>query len=168
MARKDGIFRLLDTVGDGSGVTNAIGDYSGTQTSFKITDTTGWGQIERILVSYRDSGAFDTELYGNGIALTNGVRCILRNSDDEIIQEYTAYPILSNGDWAAHCYDWAYFEEGTGDNYAAIRWTFSKSGQPVIVKFDKGEYFEVLLNDDFSGLIEHRFNVQGKYITREE
>ena len=168
MARKDGIFRALDTVGNGSGTINAVGDYSTTAQSFRISDTSGRGIIHRIIVSYRDSGAFDTELYGNGIALTNGVRVFLKDSSDQIIQEYTAFPIKSNGDWAAHCYDWTYFQEGAGDNYAAIRWTFSKSGKPVTVKFHEGEYFEVLLNDDFSGLIEHKFVVQGHYARREE
>jgi len=168
MARKDEIFRLLDTVGDGSGTTNAIGNYTATAQSFRITDTTGWGEIERIIVSYQDAGAFDIEKYGNGIGLTNGVRVFLKNASNEVIQEYTAFPILSNGDWASHCYDWAYFQEGTGDNVAVIRWTFSKSGQPVLVKFDQDEYLEVLLNDDFSGLIKHRFFVQGKHVTREE
>ena len=168
MVRKDGIFRLLDTVGDGSGTTNAIGDYSAVATSFKITDTSGWGSIERIMISYRDTGSFDTELYGNGIALTNGLKVFLKDTNDAVIQEYTAFPIKTNGDWASHCYDWAYFDTGTGDNYASIRWTFAKSGQPVIVKFDQGEYLEVLLNDSFINLVEHKFIVQGVYTTREE
>ncbi len=168
MARKDGIFRLLDTVGNGTGTTDAIGDYSSTPQSFRISDSTGWGEIHRIIIMLQDSGSFDMELYGNGLALTNGVRVFLKNGSDEVIQEYTAFPILSNADWMGHCYDYAHSDIGQGDEVGSIRWTFSKAGQPVIVKFDQGEYLEVYLNDDFTGLTHHRFTVQGKYITRTE
>jgi len=168
MGRTDGIFKVLDTVGDGSGTYDAIGDYSVTPQSFKITDTTGWGVITRMMIMLEDSGSFDSGLYGNGLALTNGVRIYLKNSSDEVLQEYTSFPIKTNGEWAGHCYDLNYFNWGSGNEVATIRWTFSNSGQPIEVHFNEGEYLEVYLNDDFSGLVKHRFTVQGHYKTRPE
>ena len=167
MARNKGIFRLLDTVGNGTGDTEAIGDYSVVATSFKITDTTGWGSIERLIVMIEDTGSFDSGLYGNGLGLTNGIRVYVKNVSDEVLQELTSFPILTNGDWAGHCHDFNHFNWGSGNEVASIRWTFSKSGQPALIKFDHGEYLEVLLNDDFSNLVKHRFTVQGKYVTKE-
>lgn len=168
MKRYDEIFRLLDTVGNGTGTTEATGNYSVTPQSFKYTAPSGWAEIQRIIVMIQDTGAFDIEEYGNGVALTNGIRVFLRDSEDNVIQEYTSFPIKSNGDWAGHCHDFNHFDFGTGDEVGTIRWTFAKSGQPIIVKLDQGEYFEVLLNDDFSGLNKHRFTIQGHYITRTE
>ena len=84
------------------------------------------------------------------------------------MQEYTSFPLLSNGDWAGQCFDYNYITFGTGDEIGVVRWTFANSGQPIIVKFNHGEYLEVYLNDDFSGLTHHRFTVQGHQVTREE
>ena len=115
-----------------------------------------------------DGGSIDSGSYGNGIALTNGIRVYLKNSSDEVMQEFTAFPIKTNAHWAAHCHDLTVHDFGTGNGLESIRWTFSKSGQPIIVKFDQGEYFEVYLNDNFSGLVNHTFIVQGKYVTQIE
>ena len=164
MGRSKSIYRLLDTVGDGTGTTNAIGDYSVTPASFKITGTSGRVDIERVIVMLEDGGSFDSGAYGNGLALTNGIRVYLRDTDDNVINEYTSFPILTNGDWAGHCHDFNHFNWGSGNEVASIRWTFSKSGQPVQINFDAGEYFEVYLNDDFSALVKQRFTIQGKYI----
>jgi len=166
MARTESIYRLLDTVGDGSGTTNAIGNYATVPASFKITDTTGHATIERMIVMLEDTGTFDSGAYGNGVALTNGIRVYLKDTDDAVLQEYTAFPILTNGDWAGHCHDFNHYSYGTGNEVASIRWTFGKSGQPIEVRFNEGEYLEVYLNDDFTNLVKQKFTVQGKYVTR--
>lgn len=167
MARKKPIFRLLDTTGDGTGTTEATGDYSSTPASFRISDTEGWGIIHRMIVYIEDGGSFDSGRYGNGLQLTNGVRVYIRDADDEILAELTSFPVTTNGEWQGQCHDYIHSSYGTGNELASIRWTFSKSGQPAEVRFDQGEYLEVYLNDDFSDLVKHRFTVQGHYTTEE-
>jgi len=58
--------------------------------------------------------------------------------------------------------------DGSGNEVASIRWTFSKAGQPIEIHFDEGEYFEVYLNDNFDNLVKHRFTIPGKMVTETE
>ena len=165
MGARKHIFKLLSSNGDGTGTVNAIGDYSVTPLSLKLklTGTILPVEIERLIVMIQDTGAFDAEKYGNGITLTNGIRVYVRDITDAVIEELTMFPILSSGDWAGHCHDLNHFTFGTGDEIATVRWTFAKSGAPVTIDFSKGQYLEALLNDDFTGLVKHRFGVQGYY-----
>lgn len=157
------IFQLLDTVGDGSGINEAVGDYSGTPQGFKFKPSIGSALIERVIIMIEDGGSFDSGLYGNGISLTNGIKVYLKDKDDNIINEYTSFPIKTNGDLAGHCHDFNHFNWGAGNEVASIRWTFSKAGEPIFISAHEGEYLEFYLNDDFSGLVKHRFTIQGKY-----
>ena len=165
--REKAIFRLLDTNGNGTGTTEATGDYSSTPTSFRISNSTGIADIERMIIFIEDTGTFDSGDYGNAITLTNGIRVYLRDNADQVIEEYTSFPILTNGDWAGHCHDLNLHTFGSGNQVMTLRWTFAKSGQRVSVDLKEGEYFEVLLNDDFTGLVKHRFTIQGKRRTEE-
>ena len=163
MSRTKGIHQLLDTVGDGSGLKEANGNYSVAAGSFRLKHASGIADIYRMIVMIEDAGAFDSGLYGNGIVLTNGIRVYLKNSLNVVMEEFTGFPILTNGDWAGHCHDHEHHSFGSGNEVVSVRWTFDKSGQPLTVNFGAGEYLEVYLNDDFSGLVKHRFSVQGKY-----
>jgi len=158
------VFQLLSSDGDGTGTSSAVGDYSVTPLSLKI-DAVAHSDIiiERMIVMIQDSNAMDTEDYGNLATLTNGIRVYVRNSSDAIIEEITVFPILSNGHWAGHCHDFTIHGFNSGDRIASIRWTFAKSGKPIVLKAASGNYLEVLLNDDFTGLVDHKFDVQGYY-----
>lgn len=165
MATRKHIFQLLSSNGDGTGTTQAIGDYSATplSLSFKHAEKEVV-HIHRMIVKVQDSGTFDAANYGNGITLTNGITVNHRDTNDTILETLTAYPVKTTGDWAAQCFDVNHFAFGTGDEIIAVRWTFSKSGLPVKLKLHEGEYLEVYLNDDFTGLTDHVFKVDGYYI----
>ena len=165
MATRKHIFQLLSSNGDGTGTTSAIGNYAVTPLSltFKQAEKEVV-HIHRILIKVQDTGAFDADKYGNGITLTNGIRLYHRNSADEILEELTAYPVKTSGDWAGQCFDLNHFTFGTGDEIITVRWTFSKSGIPVILKLHEGEYLEIYLNDNFTGLTDHLFKIDGFYI----
>ncbi len=75
------IYQYLDTNGDGTGTTNAIGNYSVTADDFYY-EATRPCDIERMIVCVRDTGAFDAEDYGNGVALTNGIRVLVHDLAD--------------------------------------------------------------------------------------
>lgn len=160
---RTGIYRFLDVNGDGTGTKEALGDYSGmAQEIFYIQPPVNTTFVlSRMIVQIEDNGGFDSGLYGNSITLTNGI--VVRVSDDmSVLTALTdTIPILTNSDWAAYCYDVALSEYGTGNNYAHVRWTFARSGQPLILRGNYNERLEVVLNDDFSDLVGHRFQVQG-------
>lgn len=165
MATRKHINLLLSSNGDGTGTTNAIGDYSSTPLSLRYRPTNATEEfiIHRMIISVEDAGNFDADQYGNGITLTNGLRIYVKNSSDDILEEITSFPILSSGDLAAHCHDVTLFSFGIGNNILTARWTFQKSGIPIVLRGTESEYLEVYLNDDFTGLIKHRFVIQGHY-----
>ena len=167
--RKIPIYQLMSTNGDGTGTVEAIGDYSVTPLRLKVSRAGGYGHIARMIVQIQDFGRFDASKYGNGLILTNGIRIYVRNAADELLWEYTSFPVKTNADWAAMCHDFSYFDFGDGstDNIGSVRWTFQQAGQRCLLQFDQGEYLEVVLNDDFTGLVHHRFTVQGHDVTQE-
>ncbi len=163
--RNELLFRYLDTVGDGSGTKNAVGDYSSSATKFLIkppSDETFI--IERLIVSVEDGGSFDAAKYGNGITLTNGMHVheeVNGVQKLDLIDAGGGQTIKTNADWGALCYDADVKTWGTGNQVLLVRWTFSKAGAPVRLDGAIGEELTITLNDDFSALVDHRFMAQG-------
>lgn len=156
------IFRYLDTVGDGTGTKNAIGNHASAAEEYKIVPPSDETYIlERVLISIRDTGTFDAENYGNGVGLTNGIIVEKRNGSGQLLDLTDGLPIMHNAGWGAQCFDISHLAMGTGDEIMNIRWTFSRSGQPIRLDGVNGEYLSFTLNDDFSGLVQHYFQVQG-------
>ena len=88
MGTRKHVFQLLSSVGDGTGTTDGIGDYSSSALSLKYAPTdTEKVSISRMIIKVQDTGTFDTADYGNGITLTNGIRVYVRNSADEVLEE---------------------------------------------------------------------------------
>lgn len=164
MGRQKAIYQLMSSNGDGTGVIDAIGDYSVTPMSMKITSSEAERvEIHRMLVGIQDSGAFDAVKYGNGVELTNGIHLQLMDSEGAVLERYTPEAVKTNAAWAFMCHDFNHLNFGTGDEVGTVRWTFTKAGQPIVINFGAGEYLEILLNDDFTGLTHHFFTVEGKY-----
>ena len=152
---------------DGLGVTSEIiADYT-TPESFRYVCPTGHDVIcHRVIVSIGDATITDSSKYGGINALTNGIELSVRHSDDSLIETLTPFPIKTNGDWARICYDTVVLAGlGVGTDYVAIRWTFSKSGHPIVLS--GGQYIEVVAQDDFTGLDNHSFFFQGYYTTND-
>ena len=165
MASKFPIYQLASTNGDGTGTTNAVGNYSDAgdgATDFKLTalNTSSYYILERVIISISDVGAFDSGAYGNAVTLTNGITVDIQDADDVTIAPMTPFPIKTNGEWAAVCHDFTEQAFGQGDVYGTVRWTFSRA-VPGGIRIEPGESLVFTLNDDFSGLESHRFFVQG-------
>jgi len=164
---KTPIYQPLDTTGDGTGTTNANGDYSGGGlglTEFKIAPSAGQVfSIARMVVSLEDTKTLAANLYGKDITLANGIEVQVRNAAGALYDLTSGDPVITNADWGHFCYDVQVLNFGTNPSteHLVVRWTFAKSGQSLILDGNAGEYLAVLLNDDLTGLISHMFEVQG-------
>lgn len=158
-----GIFRYLDDVGDGSGVINANGDYSASQGIFRIAPAAGQiFRISRMIVMVEDTSGFTPVEYGNtASALTNGIQVRCHNGVSTVCDFTNSHPIKFNGDWAGRCYDADLKTWGSSNEMLVVRWTFTKGGQFVRIDGDANEEFQVVLDDDLSGLINHTFYING-------
>lgn len=144
----------------------AVGNYAGDVEQFKFTCKDGNQKLHlaRMIITLEDNGEFNTDLYGKDIVLTNGVGVFVRNSDDELLIDMTADDkVHTNIEWSQYCFDVEYHDFGTGNanKWLAVRWTFEKSGK--FLSLSAGDYISAELNDDFTGLIAHRFLIQGFY-----
>lgn len=156
-------FRFLDTVGNGTGTKNAIGDYSSTQTDFKILNPVGADgdmEVNRLIVQIEDFGNAVAETYGVLGVLTNGVEILVFDGDGNTVIDVTdGQPIKNNGQWARHSYDVSIANFPGTNDFVECRWTFGRAGSPIELK--PGWSFCARLNDDLQGLIAHYFQVQG-------
>ena len=159
------LFNLhLDTNGDGTGNKNANGNYSAVETRF--TRAPGAGKILRIhklIVAIEDSLGFSTSKYGNIAALTAGIGVEITGDNRDTIDLLDGLQIKSNGDWAHNSFDVTLKEWGTGDELLVVRWDFGKFGAPIRLIGSSNDAFEVILNDNLTGLIGHHFMLQGHY-----
>lgn len=153
--------RFLDTDGDGTGTKTAVGDYSGGSLDiFYIAPAAGEVfVIERMMISYEDTTGMQAQEYGNtGGALSVGIVVRISN-DDGVVEDLTdGVTIKDNGEWGRYCYDVQLVSWGSGNEKILARWTFARHGRPIVLNGDK---LEVVLNDDFQGLLDHYFLVQG-------
>lgn len=153
--------RYLDSVGDGTGTK----DMSTTADDYMITAQTGQRlYIARMLVGYQDGAGANVSEYGNlNAALSNGIEIKVLDANSNVLINLTDnVPIKANGHWSRVCYDYAFQNHGGGDDIFAVRWTFEKSGRPIIL--DAGESLVMEINDDLTNLVEHYAIAQGYFI----
>ncbi len=167
------IYQHLDLNGDGSGIKNAIGDYSGTPAIFYFQPAAGTiARITRLIVLVRaPKNSFYTDSYGSVGELTNGVTVRVQDDSGTVVALTNGIPIKTNGNWGHFCFDAEVYpaEVGNNDTYLRVRWTFEKAGYPLRLVGDNNERLEIVLNDNFTGtgpsnaLVEHYFHAQGYY-----
>ena len=161
------ISQFADTNGDGTGTKNAIGDFSSTQGRFYFKCAPSEiAHISRVLVSLSDSVVSDSALYGGLAALTNGVVIEVRDADDNVIYNITDVdePVKTNGHWARYSFDTAVKvgDFPLGDDVLVVRWSFWKF-MPQGITLMPGWSLNILLDDDFTGLVSHTFALQGHF-----
>ena len=153
------VFGYLDTNGDKTGTNNAVGDYSSTPEEFFIQPPqyAVWA-IERIIVSIH--GACGRSGYGSENPLANGISMKTTDSEGEMILNLTnGVPIKDEMMWGALCFDVSHKNTGEDLTWVFARWTFGKSGLPIVLKDQ--QRLVVTLSDDMRHLTEHRFQAQG-------
>jgi hypothetical protein len=140
-------------------------DGSVTPQKFYAGPTNGktW-EIERMIVFIEDNATFAADNYGGVSTLTNGIDLELTisgQSGPQILDLLDNEPIKSVSDWAAHCHDVNILTFGAGNNYATVRWTFGKSGEPLVLHGHHGDKLVATINDALNVLVDHRFIIQG-------
>lgn len=160
----DGVWQFADTNGDETGTVDALGDYSSAPTYFYIQPPAGESYyLNRMMIQYTDQGSFDANLYGNGIALTNGISIDIKRGGPTgtLIKSLTTRkPIKRNADWPRFCFDTNVLPWGSGPEILVARWTISKVGKKVRINGDDQQCLVFTLNDNFTPLIDQTFNIQ--------
>lgn len=162
------LFRFLDTVGNGTGTKNAIGNY-GTPNppeQFLINPGSSVYVITSLIIHIADTGLLSAGGYGAGSSLSNGISIAVHNatsSTNNIITDMIN--IKTNGDFGRYCCNVDVSAFGTGLNYVNARFDFTKTGSAIRLAPNSisspSVSLRVTLTDDFTGLIEHYFYVKG-------
>jgi len=157
--------RYLDTVGDGSGTKNAAVDHSGAAESYQITPGAGViMRVQRLVFYIRDGATWDYDKYGTAVVLTNGIeiRVYDAGTPATVLDISHAIPIKSTGHLAGFCGNISAITTSAGtDHMVSCVLDFTACGQVLRLDGDADEQLEVVLHDDFSGLVEHYFVAYG-------
>ena len=155
--------QFLSTGGDGSGTTNAIGNYA-VPTSFFIQPPTDIVyEIALLEFHISDAGKFGQTEYANlGAALSTGI--IVKTSDDvgDIFIITNGEPIKTNDDYfhiatLLNLHDWG----GVDDTLFVTLNFVDRYGSPLLLDGDQNQKLEIILEDNFAGLIDHHFIASG-------
>lgn len=154
------INKILDTVGDGTGIKNAVGNYSVNPQAFKLVVPSRENYtLSNMIIHIAGLGAFSHTGYGN---ITEGLAngwSIKIAKDGELKDFYEGVLIKNNQDIegiSGNIHHPAF--DGAG-NSISITISFDHYGMPFYIR--EGEYIEILLNDNFSSLTKHQFLIQG-------
>ena len=158
--------QYLSTVGDGTGVVNAVGDYTATTETFFIQPAAGEiFEIEKLLIHIVDSGALPATVYGGlGAALDPGINIVVTNEGS--IARSVVPGLITANDELQHVGNGGFALTNFTGGIDAITATldFVKIMRaPLILDGDQDHKLEVILDDDdFTGLVDHHFIVHGR------
>ena len=156
------INRFLDTVGDGTGTKDAVGDYSSASTSFKISPASG--EVYRIIGVYifiSDNGEMEKRKgYGSkNKSLTNGIQIKVTNSSTTLLDITNGMPIKNNIDWFRFK---CLANDIKENNILTLFLEFLNSGLGIALDRTNNEKLEFILNDKFSFLNSQTFYAIGQ------
>ena len=116
--------------------------------------------VTRLMGHFLDSSPMDDGKFGGIAALTNG--CVLRKNNGVITNLWN---VKTNADLALLCFDFSYSDKAPGGQYGAnFRNSYAGQGQHgVVIELLPGEYLELLVQDDLTGLDEFKMMAQGHF-----
>lgn len=153
--------RHLDTIGDGTGTKNAVGDYSSTATDFKLRPAGGTVfVVERVVILLGDSATFVNDGYGAAAALTNGilVEKYDHGGSSVITSIHDGLAVKTNFDWARFAGNDVSVEYAGTNKHRVWDW---RPPAPIRLDGTLNQELRFRLNDDFSVLTEHYFAAEG-------
>lgn len=143
-----------------AGADQAIGNYSGGAVDFSYTPTRDVF-VMHLAVVLQDVGTFDSGFYGNNIVLTNGIRFVIKDADGTEVKDIMdGHVVHTNGDWVHHAEDLTLHAFGQGNPYLTAHFEFwNQVGVPLHLPANHS--INMVLHDDFTGLVEHEFLLKG-------
>ncbi|MGR8932655.1 MAG: hypothetical protein ACU836_18705 [Gammaproteobacteria bacterium] len=153
--------RFLTANGDGSGEYNLNGDYSASALTAYYEATSRF-ELASVLVNISDGTKFLQNAYG-GIALgtvANGVKFFIQPVGLPDIQLLTTFGITQNYQWLSVTPDAPITQfdltPQTMTPFIDLKKLYGK-----YLNMNVGDKFKIVLNDDFTGLVNHSFILGG-------
>lgn len=149
---------LFDTVGDGSGSFQM----AAASNIYKVAPASGVMYfINRVNIYIEDNGQFRGDRYGGSASLENGIDITIHNGSGSIFR-YTKKVIQLIGEWNLLAgIDMFYTAFASGNDLAPVRWSLDKSGGPLELDGNEGEFMQIKTQDDMSNLVSHIAQAQG-------
>jgi len=160
-------YHYMDSIGNGKGVDDFIGDYS--TVPIKARHNVPGDErhdLYRMIIAVEDGSGMKADEYGdlNG-PLVDGISITVEDDNGILLDLTDEVPVKTNAQWGQLCFDadiksWG----GTpSDDILLVRFTFERSGAPITVHGhpENNRRLSVNFSDDFTGLIHHRFMLQG-------
>ena len=157
------LMRFLDVVGDGSGAKNANGDYSSVQGIFRLAPAASTVyRVALLNIMIEDTAGLAAETYGaiSG-GITNGVQLRIHNGTSTVLDLLDEEPIKLNSQWLGVCPGAEVNAWGSVNEILTARWDLKAAGMFLRLDGDASAELQIVLDDDLTGLISHRFFVQG-------
>jgi len=120
--------------------------------------------IGRFIVHIFANGNIASGEYGNGAALTNGIKIIYRR-EGILFNVTNGLPIKINEDWGRYAFDAQPVVIGATTQYFQSRLTLTKFGSPWGVILNEGDRLGVRTNDNLSvGVSEQTIFAEGVHL----
>jgi hypothetical protein len=150
--------QLFDTTGDGSGTT----EMAAASAIYKVVPPAGTiYDVHRINVYVEDNTKFEGGKYAGAASLINGIDITVHNAGGSVLR-FTQQKVKKIGHWDLLAgIDMLFTNFTSGNDLAAIRWTIARSGPPMTLNGDAGEFIQIEVGDDLSSLVSHMAQVQG-------
>jgi hypothetical protein len=155
----------LDTNGDGTGIENAIGDYSVGTTDFYYAPSVGvTAEVSKLIVHVADKGVFTFDGYGSLAAgvVVNGYSILFERLGVIALEITNGVPIVSNADMTHINVDYRKTSFSGNEEAAGVSLDQESFGGPLLMHGDLEDKLIVRLADNYTGLSDHHFIVYGK------
>lgn len=121
--------------------------------------------IFRVNMVILDAGPAASEFGGIANGLTNGLVIRIVDSQGNILIDFfDGQTIRNNSDFGLLAGpDWP-IVTGAGTDAVSVRWTIAKAGDSVVL--NKGDRFEIVVQDDLTPLDSFRVQVQGIFVPK--
>ncbi len=157
---------FLDTNGDGTGVKNAIGNYSASPVDFKYIRPKGSEGdlfISSLVIHLQSPVKINGQGYGASMfPLINGITLFNKNEEAIMLRNLTSdIPVKTNSDWNRYGGKTNVDPYTGGDYFFKATFRAVPPTEPLFLPPEHS--IGVTLNDDFTGLISHTFCIEGRF-----
>lgn len=154
-------FKILDTVGDGTGTIDQAVNGATVPVVFKVAPPAGSiYTFKRLNLIAAAANWNRADLYG-GLTLTNGIQVYVGNSggitmdftEQLTIKAWPYWGLLAGSDIPT--------TGGVGVDSLSVRWTFAKGRGDISLDGNQGDYFAIKIQDNLSTLAYQYAMIQG-------